>query len=48
MLQAAVCDGGELNTLAFGKDRLRSAEVDVGRCKKRSPVDRIGESYLLA
>jgi hypothetical protein len=32
MLQAAVCDGGQLDTFAFGEDRLRSAEVNVGRC----------------
>ena len=32
MLQAAVCDGGKLDTFAFGEDRLRSAEVNVGSC----------------
>lgn len=32
MLQATVCDGVVLDTFTFGEDRLRSAEVDVGRC----------------
>lgn len=32
MLQAAICDGGQLDAFAFGEDRLRSAEVNVGRC----------------
>ena len=31
MLQAAVCDGGKFDASAFCEDRLRSAEVDVGR-----------------
>ena len=31
MLQAAVCDGGQLDALSFCEDRLGSAEVDVGR-----------------
>ena len=33
MLQAAVCDGSKFDAFAFYKDRLRSAEVDVGRCE---------------
>ena len=32
MLQATVCDGGKFDASAFCEDRLRSAEVDVGRC----------------
>ena len=32
MLQAAVCDSGQLDAFAFCEDRLRSAKVDVGRC----------------
>ena len=32
MLQAAVCDSGKLDTFAFGEDRLRSSEVNIGRC----------------
>lgn len=31
MLQAAVCDGGELDAFAFYEDHLGSAEVYVGR-----------------
>ena len=32
MLQATVCDSGQLEAFAFCEDRLRSAKVDVGRC----------------
>ena len=31
MLQASVCDGGTLDALTLGKDRLGPAEVNVGR-----------------
>jgi hypothetical protein len=33
VLQAPVCDGGKFNAFAFREDRLRPAEVDIGRCK---------------
>ena len=31
MLQASVCDGGPLDAVSFGEDRLGPAEVNVGR-----------------
>jgi len=29
MLQAAVCDGGPLDAVSFGEDRLGSSKIDV-------------------
>ena len=33
MLQATVCDGGPLDAVSFGEDRLGSSKIDVSGCE---------------